>query len=607
VTVRGVVIAEAGRVGSPPVAVIGDATGGLPVKLPDGVRPVRGTLLDVRGALAAPYGQLELRPVIGGLTVVGTAAVPTPRSLRGDQLGEGTEGSLGRLDGVLVGKPARASSGDQSMTIRASDGTEVRVMADTSAGIDGSTLRDGSSYRLTGIVGQRASKKDALDGYRLWLRDRADVVLLGSASPSASPTASPSTGPAGTPTGVISIARARALTDGAVTVEGVVIADPGLLDSSDRRIVIEDATGGIEVLLPAADPSMPVGRRLRVSGEAGRAYGAPRIRATGAVTLGNGAVTPHDLGRTPTAAEEWRLVRVRGRVIDVKKLGERWRAELQVGADRVVVNGMAGAGIPADRLVEGREATVTGIVRRPYPTATDRRFGIVPRGTADIALGGAGAQGAAPGAPGTSVAAGGSSAPGAAEPSGEAAAGAPKDVDLVALDAALGTLVRVGGLVDELRPDGFTLDDGTATARIVVRGDAAQLLPLIEPGDAVNVIGRPERVADALIVAVEDPAGLLLAGMPEADATAVVGDAPGATAAPSPAPTPLLGGSVGGFGALDPVSSFSGPAGFATLLLATVASGAVALLRRRLRSRRLLAARIRERLATVIPAPPAPD
>jgi hypothetical protein len=293
-------------------------------------------------------------------------------------------------------------------------------------------------------------------------------------------------------------------------------------------------------------------------------------------------------------------------VLDVKKLGERWRAELQVGADRVVVNGMAGAGIPADRLIEGREATVIGIVRRPYPTATDRRFGVVPRGTADIELGASGTETAGSTASATTTASAGSSAPGVSAPVGAAGAEAPKDVDLVALDTALGTLVRVGGLVLELRPDGFTLDDGTATGRIVVRDDAAQLLPLIEPGDAVNVIGHPERVTDEVVVAVDDPAGLLLAGMSE-DAPAVVGDAPGAIEAPSPLPTPLLGGSVGGFGALDPISGFSGPAGFATLILATIASVAVALLRRRLRSRRLLAARIRERLATVFATPPAAD
>ncbi len=51
--------------------------------------------------------------------------------------------------------------------------------------------------------------------------------------------------------------------------------------------------------------------------------------------------------------------------------------------------------------------------------------------------------------------------------------GAP-DADLVDLDARVGRLVRVGGLVVDLEPDGFTLDDGTAIGRVVLRGDGAR-------------------------------------------------------------------------------------------------------------------------------------
>ena len=38
-------------------------------------------------------------------------------------------------------------------------------------------------------------------------------------------------------------------------------------------------------------------------------------------------------------------------------------------------------------LVEGRSATIVGIAKRPYPTATDHRFGLVPRTAADLAVG----------------------------------------------------------------------------------------------------------------------------------------------------------------------------------------------------------------------------
>ena len=92
VTVRGVVTAEPGRLGSPALFAIADTSGGVVVKLPDGVRaPARGALLEIRGKLADPYGQLEIRPaadaVSGGL---GSGALPAaiaarlPRPRRGD-------------------------------------------------------------------------------------------------------------------------------------------------------------------------------------------------------------------------------------------------------------------------------------------------------------------------------------------------------------------------------------------------------------------------------------------------------------------------------------------------------------------------------------------
>src|SRR4029079_6753709 len=70
------------------------------------------------------------------------------------------------------------------------------------------------------------------------------------------------------------------------------------------------------------------------------------------------------------------------------------------------------------------------------------------------------------------------------------------DADLADLESVLGTTVRVGGLVVDVRADGVTLDDGTATAPIILIGEATSLLGLVEPSDAVNVIGRGERHVD---------------------------------------------------------------------------------------------------------------
>ena len=118
-------------------------------------------------------------------------------------------------------------------------------------------------------------------------------------------------------------------------------------------------------------------------------------------------------------------------------------------------------GIPATTLVEGRTATVTGIVRRPYPGAADRRWSIAPRSPADLVIGANRSGG-----PG-----GDTSDPGARSgPDGTRVDGlaTTPNVDLVDLAGHVGRNVRVGGLVTELTPDGFLLDDGTAIGQVVL-------------------------------------------------------------------------------------------------------------------------------------------
>src|SRR5207245_8983031 len=132
---------------------------------------------------------------------------------------------------------------------------------------------------------------------------------------------------------------------------------------------------------------------------------------------------------------------------------------------------------PGTALVEGRTATIVGIVRRPYPSATDRRFAILPRGPADVILGGS-SEGD-PSGPGNG--AGGPGAGGGAGRSGPGAGStglAPLDLDLAELGGHVGALVRVGGLVAEMASDGFRVDDGTAVGRVVLRGPALDQLPL---------------------------------------------------------------------------------------------------------------------------------
>ncbi len=129
----------------------------------------------------------------------------------------------------------------------------------------------------------------------------------------------------------------------------------------------------------------------------------------------------------------------------------------------------------------------------------------------------------------------------------------------------VGEQVRVGGLVTDLEPRGIRIDDGTASALVVLEGDAAQLLPLIEPGDAVNASGTVESVDGELAVVVTDPAGIALA----ADPTTA---GPAATATPIaalPGDTPP-GATEANLG--DPLGGLPGLAGLGTLVAVTALS-----------------------------------
>ena len=592
VTVAGVVTAEAGRLGVPGVVAVEDETGAIAIRAADAVILVRGTRIEVTGTLADPYGQLEIRSKAAA-RIVGLETVPEPVSVTGIAVGEATEAWLVSLSGTIESNVRKGSGGDLGFDLRTANGV-IRVAIDASSRLTTADFEQHASYRLTGIVGQRATKKGRLDGYRLWLRDRSDVELIApdptpSPSPSRSPSPSPSPHPTPKPSPhptpiTMPVAQAAVTKDRLVSIEAIVTAETSLLDASGRRLVVEDASGAIEVYLPVGAIPARVGTRIAVDGTVVRAYGAPRLKATAIRPLGGGSPrSPLELRGAPGPGHEWRLVRATGTVADVHRLGDRWRAELVVGSDRIPVSGLTGAHIPVDSLVEGRRATVTGIVRRPYPNAADRRFAIVPRGSFDIALGGPVT------AASTAGSGGGGPARGASGPATTAAA--TLDVDLRALAASVGRTVRVGGLVVEQTSDGATIDDGTAVGRIVLAGPAADLIPLLEPGDAVNATGRVERRGKDVVVAVSDPAGLARIG----DATAT----PEPSAEPSAGPSAATRREASVAGTRDAGRlGMPGTAGIASLVLVSAASAAVTLLRRR-RTRRRLFAAVAARLSSV--------
>ncbi len=555
---------------APPLFAIQDSTGGIVVRVPDGfVAPPRGTGVVVVGPIADPYGQLELRPAAGGIRLTGPATLPGTASVDAAGLGEATEARLVQLTGTGSVKAVKGTSGDLSIDLVDASGTSFHVMVDGSSGITLSDLPVGKGLRVTGIAGQRASRKGVLDGYRVWLRDRGDIVQLGSV------VTSPATNPA------VPIASALHLTDGAsISIEGSVTVTATLLDASGRRIVVQDATGAIEVLLPMGSRAPSVGGVIMVTGTTAHAWGAPRLRAT-LVTDGHASVQifPVAHGGALGEADEWRLVRLTGTIVKLERLGDRWRAELRLagGGDlRVPILGLAGAGISSTTLVEGRAATLVGIAKRPYPTATDHRYALVPRSSADVAIG-----------PSSSRAAGGSAADPAAglgQGTGTIAAITP-DTDLATLGDHLGEQVHVGGLIAVLNRDGFVLDDGTGTAPIVLTGDALELLPHLRVGDALAATGTVSEVAGEFNVTVAGAADLVRVG----DLGQAVPIA-GGDASPSPggAGSPGMGGgpSLAMANGIDPMAAPFGVLAMAGLSLTSLC---VTLLRRRQERRRLRA------------------
>jgi DNA/RNA endonuclease YhcR with UshA esterase domain len=582
VTVAGVVTAEGGRLGLPPLIAIADGTGGIAVRLPDGVpSPARGTTVTVKGPIADPYGQLELRPTSAGFKVTGQGSLPAPLQIVAANLGESTEGRLATLTGTVKAAPQKGTSGDLTIELVDAAGTAFRVLADGSSQVlPGDLVKDGS-YRLTGIVGQRASRKGALDGYRLYVRGRSDIAAVPNA-------AQGSPGASAAPAAISPISIVLALPDGKpVTIEGSVTAGVSLLDSSGRRIVVQDGTGAIEVYLPSGTAAPTVGSRLRITGTTGHAWSAPRVAATTVASTGSGAATaPATLGRAPAERDEWLLVRVSGTVLKVERLGDKWRAEVQLaGGAKVPVLGQAGAGIPSTAVLAGRKVTITGIVKRPYPTASDRRFAVLPRNGSDVSIGPAG-DGAPTGTLDTTAKAlGGATA-------ATAAADITPDTDLATLLEHVGSKVRVGGLIAAVAGDGFDLDDGTALAHVVLRDDMVALLPHLRAGEAIAATGTVELLDGAPVVVVGDEGTLVRVG---SLGQALPIGAQGPIETPQPDPSAGAGSMRADSAGLG--SDFA-PSSALALAAITAMSVLVTVLRRRLMRRQLRTVLV-DRLATL--------
>jgi hypothetical protein len=176
-------------------------------------------------------------------------------------------------------------------------------------------------------------------------------------------------------------------------------------------------------------------------------------------------------------------------------------------------------------------------------------------------------------------------------------------VDLAALDDNAGRRVHVGGLVTSVEAGGIRLDDGTATARLVLAAGAAEYLEVLRPGDALNATGTVEAGDEPVIVIAEAADIALLGdlGSLAGDDAEIAGAIDGLLAGTST----IGGGEVPGAGALPTGPGAVGrgapvPAGvaLAVVLLAGAISAAAALGNRR-RSNRRSRALVEARLAGI--------
>jgi len=485
----------------------------LPVR--DAPILARGDRIVATGKLASRSGALQVS--VGsatGVRIVGVETLPVPRLVASSGLGEAVEGLLVRATGSVT-RLTRATSGSTTLAVSDTTGS-LTVSCWQPCAADAAR---GARVEVTGIAGQLWSRSGAADGYRIWPRDESDVRVLESTDGGG---ATPSPGSSPTPPpGVVTISSAKSKAGVVLTVEAVVTTAPGFIDPDPRRVVVQDASGGILVRLPSDAARVALGDRLRLTGRVGTLGGAPQLAATAATVLGHGTPTSASaLTVAPTKADEWRLVRADGRVQTVRRYGSTWRAEVRLAGGAIVpIQGISRSGIPSTALVEGRDATVSGIVRRPSSGAADQRLAVVPRSPADIALGPAAAAASSAGSVAagtggvTSVRGAQPATAGQAGLSGGTGAIAGIDVDLADIGAHLGELVRVGGSVAATRVDGVTLDDGTGQADARFVGEAGALLDSIEPGDVLNVTGTVVRTGDAApAVVVSDPAGISRVG-----------------------------------------------------------------------------------------------
>ncbi|HET6380873.1 MAG TPA: lamin tail domain-containing protein [candidate division Zixibacteria bacterium] len=214
----------------------------------------------------------------------------------------------------------------------------------------------------------------------------APVSPTASATATVSPSPTPSSSP--TPPGVLSIAEARAMPDGAtVVVEGVSLSDAQF---SEGGGYLADASAGIAVLV--SDGTFPRGALLRVSGTVDDRFHQRTIRAeaAGIELLGQGSepsaaqVATGDIGESL----EGRLAAIQGSVAGApSQLSAGLAIDVNDGTGLVRVVVGSATGIDTSGWVPGVVVSVRGIVGQRDSSVTGTAgYRLQPRDPQDVAI-----------------------------------------------------------------------------------------------------------------------------------------------------------------------------------------------------------------------------
>jgi hypothetical protein len=294
-----------------------DATAGIAVLLTEGTF-ARGELLRVTGTIDDRYAQRTVRAAGDAITTLGVGSEPLAIDAATGVIGEGLEGQLAEVTGVISSSVTTLSTG---LAWDLDDGSgPARVLVASGSGIDTSSWARGVGLILVGVVGQRDSSGSGTAGYRIQPRDATDILAVvpaATASPSPSPLATATPGPSSAPAApLVSIGEARAAATGTrLRIRGVVTAPSGLIESGSA--VIQDATAAILVRIGTDVGTLALGQLVELHGTRSTKAGMATLRVASAPLYLGTQADPEPVRRATGAlgeSDEARVVIVRGAI-----------------------------------------------------------------------------------------------------------------------------------------------------------------------------------------------------------------------------------------------------------------------------------------------------